>query len=1037
MKISFSTLACPDYSWIDIYSMAKDIGFDGIEIRGLGNDIFAVKAKPFTDSQLPLTVKKLNELGLSIPCLASGCSLRQKENHNKNITEITQYIVLAQKLGTPYVRVLGDLDPRPTCEVDDNYVAEILRVLGTIAEGFGVTLLVETNGVYADTKRLRKLLDTVGSAGVAALWDMHHPYRYMNESPKETVENLGSYIKYIHVKDSVMVDGECEYRLMGEGDIPIIEMLDELRHIGYDGFISLEWVKRWAHQLSDAGIVFPKFANFMHDYLAERETETETLQKNNTGTGEYVWPKEQLINLTFPDVLDKMVEKFPDQYCFRYTELDYTRTYKEFRDDVDTFARSLIAMGVKKGDHVAIWATNVPQWYITFWATTKIGAVLVTVNTAYKIHEAEYLLRQSDTHTLVMVDGYKDSDYIAIIKELCPELETCERGKLECKKLPFLKNIITTQSKQTGCYTWEEALALAESVPMSEVEARRSRIDIHDVCNMQYTSGTTGFPKGVMLTHYNVVNNGKAIGDCMDLSTADKLMIQVPMFHCFGMVLAMTASMTHGTTMCPITAFSPRKGLDCINREKITAFHGVPTMFIAMLEHENFPKTDFSHMRTGIMAGSPCPIKVMQDVVDKMNMKEICITYGQTEASPGCTMSKTTDSLECRVDTVGSAMFGVECKIVDPETGEDLPDNVDGEFVARGYNIMKGYYKMPEATAAAIDADGWLHTGDLARRRPDGNYMITGRIKDMIIRGGENIYPKEIEDFIYTNEKVKDVQVIGVPDEQYGEEIMACVVLKEGMESSEEEIKGFVRDHMAKHKVPRYVEFVDKFPMNAAGKILKYKMREDAVKKLGLRQKTAFSASVAEPTQTQTGKKDFGVNTAAATLKDKFGYVLPVEMRPEFRGYVQKASEELDRQLEPQELFDLFESEYVKVKRPYHLKKYRLFEENTVDEEVIVDFEGVISYRGEDYSVSGKGNGPIDAFFKALETLKIKDYKFVSYSEHAVSSGADSKAVSYIHLERDGQALFGVGIDNNISLASIKGIICAINRFKRDAEKNS
>ena len=846
MKISFSTAACPDYSWTEIYSMAKDIGFDGIEIRGLGNDIFAVKAKPFTDSQLPSTVKKLKELGLTVPCLASGCSLKDKEARNKNITEITQYIILANKLGTPYIRVLADTAPRAEGRVDDAYVAELLRVLGTIAEGFGVTLVVETNGVYANTKRLKKLLDNVGSKGVAALWDMHHPYRHMHETPAETVKNLGSYIRYVHAKDSVIRDGKVEYRFIGEGDMPIREMLDRLRSIGYDGFISLEWVKRWSGRLSTTGMVFPKFVNYMREYLEETSAKTEKLQRNNRGTGYYPWPKETLIDLTFPDVLDKMVEHFPDQYAFRYTELDYTRTYKEFRDDVDAFARSLISMGVKKGDNVAIWATNVPQWYITFWAATKIGAVLVTVNTAYKIHEAEYLLKQSDTHTLVMIDGYKDSDYVAIMKELCPELKTCKKGNLHSKRLPVLKNIITVQSEQPGCYTWKEALALAEKTPMSEVNERRRRIKVHDVCNMQYTSGTTGFPKGVMLTHYNVVNNGKAIGDCMDLSTADRMMIQVPMFHCFGMVLAMTASMTHGTTMSPITAFSPRKGLDCINKEKITAFHGVPTMFIAMLEHENFPKTDFSHMRTGIMAGSPCPIKVMREVIEKMNMTEICITYGQTEASPGCTMSKTTDSLECRVNTVGSDMYGVECKIVDPETGEDLPDNVDGEFVARGYNIMKGYYKMPEATAAAIDPDGWLHTGDLARRRPDGNYMITGRIKDMVIRGGENIYPKEIEDFIYTHEKVKDVQVIGVPDEQYGEEIMACVVLKEGVTATEEEIKDFVRSHMAKHKVPRYVDFVDGFPMNAAGKILKYKMREEAVKKLGIKQKTAFSASAAK-----------------------------------------------------------------------------------------------------------------------------------------------------------------------------------------------
>ena len=843
MKISFSTLACPDFSWADIYSMAKDLGFHGIEVRGLGDDIFAVNARPFTDAQLPKTVEKLNSLGLEIPCLASGCGLKFKEDYDRNISEITQYIVLAKKLGTPYIRVLGDLHPQPEGEVDDEFVVSTLKLLGTIAQGFGVCLLVETNGVYADTKRLRALLDKVGMPSVAALWDMHHPYRYAGESARQTVENLGSYIKYVHVKDSIVKDGKCEYRMMGEGDLPILEMLDALVGIGYDGYISLEWVKRWANELSDAGIVFPQFSHYMQNYMESLSRHEGELQDNNAHTGKYVWPKETLINETFPDVLDRMVKEFPDQYCFRYTGLDYTRTYSEFRDDVDRFARALIAMGVKKGDHVAIWATNVPQWYITFWAATKIGAVLVTVNTAYKIHEAEYLLRQSDTHTLVMIDGFKDSDYVGIIKELCPELKESEPGNLHSKRLPVLRNIITVDSKQPGCYTWEEAQVLADSVPQSEVEARRRSIDKHDVCNMQYTSGTTGFPKGVMLTHYNVVNNGKAIGDCMDLSTADRMMIQVPMFHCFGMVLAMTASMTHGTTMCPITAFSPRKGLHCINQERITAFHGVPTMFIAMLEHPDFEKTDFSYMRTGIMAGSPCPVKVMQDVVEKMHVPEICITYGQTEASPGCTMSKTTDSLDVRVNTVGGEMFGVSCKIVDPETGEDLPDDMDGEFVAKGYNIMKGYYKMPEATAAAIDKDGWLHTGDLARRTPEGNYKITGRIKDMIIRGGENIYPKEIEDFIYTHPKVKDVQVIGVPDEQYGEEIMACVILKEGETSSEEEIKEFVLSHMAKHKVPRYVGFVKEFPMNAAGKILKYKMREEAVELLKLQKANSIETA--------------------------------------------------------------------------------------------------------------------------------------------------------------------------------------------------
>jgi len=465
---------------------------------------------------------------------------------------------------------------------------------------------------------------------------------------------------------------------------------------------------------------------------------------------------------------------------------------------VHTFARSLIALGVEPGDQVAIWATNVPQWFITFWATTMIGANLVTVNTSYKIRESEFLLRQSDTHTLVMMDGYKDSDYISIMKEICPELETAASGEpLHIKRLPRLRNIITVESSQPGCITWEEAVSLAEKIPEEEAKRRADSMDKDDICNIQYTSGTTGFPKGVMLTHYNVVNNGKCIGDCMDLSTADRMMIHVPMFHCFGMVLAMVAAMTHGTTLCPMPYFSPRRSLACINKEKITCFHGVPTMFI-------------------------------------MNMKQITIVYGQTESSPGCTQSRVNDPLDVRINTVGRPLPQVECKIVDTKTGEDLPDNADGEFVARGYNIMKGYYNMPEATAAAIDEKGWLHTGDLARRDSNGNYIITGRIKDMIIRGGENIYPKEIEDFIYTHPKVKDVQVIGVPDETYGEAIMACVILKKDEEMTAEEVREYVRSHMARQKTPKYVSFVSEFPMNAAGKILKFKMREDAAKILGL-----------------------------------------------------------------------------------------------------------------------------------------------------------------------------------------------------------
>ncbi len=828
MKICFSTLTCPDFTWPEIYSMAKDFDFDGIEIRGIGDELFTVNAYPFTDSQLPATLAKLKSLNLEVPCLSSDTPISDPELADTAINEISAYASLASKINAKYIRVLGDKTPAPTKEIDDTIVINSLIRLIPIATKYDVTLLVETNGVYSDTKRLKKVLEAVNDSHIAALWDIHHPYRNFGESPNETVSNLGDYIKFIHVKDSSKVGDTVEYRLMGDGDMPLANIFECLNRMNYDGYVSLEWVYRWSHDLSDAGIVVPHFADYMAQY---RNKQQSTLQTDDRGQGQYIWPKETLIDLTFPDVLDKVCEVFPDQLAFKFTETDYTRTYTQFREDVDNFARSLIALGVKKGDHVAIWATNVPAWFITFWATTKIGAVLVTVNTAYKIHEAEYLLRQSDTHTLVMIDGCKDSNYVQIINEICPELKTCKPGQLNAKRLPYLKNIISVESKMDGCFTWDEAVSKAESVSYSEVEKVRRSIDKHDICNMQYTSGTTGFPKGVMLTHYNVVNNGKSIGDCMDLSTADKIMIQVPMFHCFGMVLAMTASVTHAVTMCPISSFSPRKGLKCINEEQITCVHGVPTMFIAMLSHENFASTDFSHMRTGIMAGSPCPIKTMQEVIEKMHMPEICITYGQTEASPAITMSKTTDSIDIRVNTVGKAIYGVESKIVDPETYKDLPDNVDGELVARGYNIMKGYYKMPEATASAIDSEGWLHTGDLARRAPDGYYKITGRIKDMIIRGGENIYPKEIEDFLYTHPKIKDVQVIGVPDKDYGEEILAEVILHPNQSSSEEEIKEFVLSHMAKHKVPRYVDFVSEFPMNAAGKILKYKMREAAIER--------------------------------------------------------------------------------------------------------------------------------------------------------------------------------------------------------------
>lgn len=551
----------------------------------------------------------------------------------------------------------------------------------------------------------------------------------------------------------------------------------------------------------------------------------------------------EFIENTLGGVLDDLSKNNPNGWAVRYTDRNYFRTWKELNDEADLIARGMMSLGVKKGDHVAIWATNTPEWILTLFAAAKIGAVLVTVNTNFKIFELEYLLRQSDTKLLVMIGGFKNNDYVATVNELLPELKTTS-GEIESEHLPFLKRVVFA-GKETpeGMLNFEDLKILGGDFPVDIYEENKKTLNTHDVVNMQYTSGTTGFPKGVMLTHYNILNNGKTIGDGMKFTKNDKLCITVPFFHCFGLVLAMMACITHGTTMVPVERYSPVPVMNAISVEKCTAVHGVPTMFIAMLEHAQFNNFDFSSLRTGIMAGSPCPIEVMKKVIDKMNMREIVIVFGQTEASPGCTMTTTSDSIDKRVNTVGRAFPGVECKIIDPETGDELPINTPGEFCARGYNIMKGYYKMPEATAQAIDKDGWLHTGDLCTVDEDGYYKVVGRIKDMIIRGGENIYPKEIEECLYTCDKVSDVQVIGVPSEAYGEEVMACVILKEGEEMTEEEVKEFVGARMAKHKVPRYVRFVDSFPTNAAGKIQKYKMREEAIEILKLQ--TAASIETA------------------------------------------------------------------------------------------------------------------------------------------------------------------------------------------------
>ena len=828
MRLSFSTHGWCDKEWDFLVESAAINGISGIEIASEQCDVYSQDGGPFHKYNITATIRDLREKGIAVAVLNSGCDMASAALSVKAEEEIISRIKLAQSLSVKYVILFGAKGG--SVDISRNVISKVLPE----ARKRGITLLVKTSGMYSNTALLKELLDGFACDDLGASWNIYAPYREFNEDPQTTIQNLGAYVRHVHVCDSKESHGDLKHALVGEGDLPIPEMMTALASINYDGFMSLRWDPLWIPGLDDLDVILTHYAATMSRY-GNTARKKSHLYDNRSHTGNYIWKHDDLIDLTFGQLLDKVVEEFPDQIAFKYTTLDYTKTYKQFRDDVDKFAKTLLSLGVRPGKQVAIWATNVPQWFITFWAVTKIGAVLVSVNTAYKIHEIEYLLKQSDTHTLVMIDGWRDSDYLATMKELCPEMNDLKPGEqLHSKRLPFLRNIITVDCRLPGCLTWEESLLRADSVPNEELQRYAASVDKNDVCNMQYTSGTTGFPKGVMLTHYNVVNNGKYIGDHMDLSTADRMMIQVPMFHCFGMVLSMTAGMTHGTTIYPLPYFSPKPALECVHKERITTFNGVPTMFIAMSQHPDFEKTDFSSVRTGIMAGSNCPAELMKKVSEIMNMKEIVSVYGQTESSPGDTMSSYYDPLDVRTDTVGSAFANVECKIVDPETGEDCPVGVDGEFVARGYNIMKGYYKMPKATAETIDKDGWLHTGDLAKMDENGNYYITGRLKDMIIRGGENIYPKEIEEFIYTHPDVKDVQVIGVPDKRMGEEIMACIILKEDATVTVEEMKEFITASIARHKVPRYIEFMDEFPMNAAGKILKYKMREDAAKRLGL-----------------------------------------------------------------------------------------------------------------------------------------------------------------------------------------------------------
>ncbi|WP_300284834.1 AMP-binding protein [uncultured Alistipes sp.] len=535
----------------------------------------------------------------------------------------------------------------------------------------------------------------------------------------------------------------------------------------------------------------------------------------------------ELIDYTLGGILEKYARETPDHEFMVYPDRGLRFTYKEFDERADTFARGLLEIGVTKGSKVGVWAKNVPDWMTFMFAAAKIGAVLVTVNTNYKSAEVEYIMRNADIHTMCMVNGYRDSDYVQIMYDLVPELKTAPRGALRSAKFPELRNVVYIgQEKQRGMYNTSELMTLGTLAGNEKLEAAKRQVGPHDEINMQYTSGTTGFPKGVMLTSHNILNNGLTIGDCMHFTPADRLLICVPLFHCFGCVLGVCSVITHGSTMVMVEDFDPLKVLASVHRERCTALHGVPTMFIAELNHPMFDMFDLSSLRTGIMAGAPCPIETMKQVMDKMYCRDIISVYGLTETSPGMSATRVTDSMEIRATTVGRAFPNVEVKVLDPATNEECPPGVPGEMCCKGYNIMKGYYKNPEATAAIIDENGFLHSGDLGVMDEAGYFRITGRIKEMIIRGGENIYPREIENFLYKMPQIEAVEVAGIPSPKYGEQVGAFVKVKEGCTLSEEEILLYCRGQIARYKIPKYIFFVDGFPMTASGKIQKYKLKD-------------------------------------------------------------------------------------------------------------------------------------------------------------------------------------------------------------------
>ena len=549
---------------------------------------------------------------------------------------------------------------------------------------------------------------------------------------------------------------------------------------------------------------------------------------------------EDIEGLTVGGLLDLVRERRPEDDALVYVDRGLRYTYRQFTGAVEECARALMALGLERGDHVAVWGQNVPEWVILQFATGKTGTVLVTINPAYKSSELRYVLEQSDAAALFLTEGVKGADFVEILRDTVPDLSNTGTGELEAEGLPHLKHVVTIGDVPgtPGITGYGDFLRGTDKVSEEELEERQDSLDADDVINMQYTSGTTGFPKGVQLTHANIIKNAFYIGECMELGPEDRVCIPVPFFHCFGCVLGTLNTVTHEGTMVPVEQFDPEEVLKAVHEDRCTALLGVPTMFIAELGHENYAEYDTSSLRTGIMAGSPCPEEVMKQVVNDLGAEEITIAYGQTESSPVITQTRTDDPIKRRVSTVGRKLPDVEVRIVDLDTGEEVGSGEQGELCTRGYHVMKGYYKMEDRTREVIDEDGWLYTGDLAVMDEDGYVKITGRSKDMIVRGGENIYPREIEEFLYTHPDISDVQVYGVPDERYGEQVAAAVVNKKGSTLTEDDVKEYCRENIARFKVPRYVDFVEEYPMTASGKIQKYKLRESAVERHGLAETT-------------------------------------------------------------------------------------------------------------------------------------------------------------------------------------------------------